>query len=101
MKPINDINELISLIRNNKSVFIKTDNYTPAVITATNNTIGEDWSEDRLHDYLYGEAMLNKGNGMFSIFIGDIHHYWIRHYHVCLLPNSNPAIRTYSWNRIK
>lgn len=105
------MDELIALIRQERAVFIKTDNYVPAHITASKKTIGEDWSEDRLRDYLYGEAMLNYNYGgplskdekaTVSIFIGEAkYHSWIRHYRVSkTVPADRAWDWTYTWERL-
>lgn len=94
--------ELIEVIRQSERVFIKTDNYVPAHITASEGkNIGEEWDVERMRDYLYGEAALNKGKGTVSIFIGDAkYHSWIMHYQVTLLPKTDNDW-SYEWNRIR
>jgi hypothetical protein len=100
---------LIELIRDSNQVFIKTENYVPAHITATNpkGTIGEDWSEDKMRDYLYSEAMLNNSNGgaydngrSISIFVGDAkYHSWVQHFKVTKVTEG--SLWTYQWELVK
>jgi hypothetical protein len=103
------IKELIELIRNERKVFIKTANYVPAHITATDKTIGQDWSEDRMRDYLHGEAMLNYNYGgplskgeTVSIFIGEAgYHAWVRHYRVSKAVINDKWNGTFTWELVK
>lgn len=95
---------LVDAIRNASAIWIKTDGYVPAHITANEGkTIGDEWTEDRMIDYLYGEAMLNHKDGEFppfvSIFVGEAkYHAFVVHYHVRKV--SCDSTWTYEWTRV-
>ena len=102
--------ELINLIRRSTvPVFVKTDNYVAAHISPSEPgaAIAGDWDEDRMRDYLYGEAMLNNtaGSGFYngdpiSIFVGDAkYHSWMRHYRVRKVMLD--SLWTYEWELVK
>jgi hypothetical protein len=86
---------LLDQIRgSNTPLFLKLDGYVPAHVGLTDKakSIGDDWSEERLIQYLYGEADLNynglnvdfkEGRASVSLFIGDAkHHSWVQHWQI-------------------
>jgi hypothetical protein len=99
--------ELVDLLRaSNVPVFVKTDNYVPAHIGLVpgSRTVGDDWDEERMRDYLYGEASLNNRGGYarrgyVMIFLGDAkYHSWVRAYRVTF--TGDVATGSYLWERI-
>ena len=106
-----DLEELITFLRSTRGrMFVKTENYVPAHLTPTKDggLIGDDWSEEKMRDYLYGEAMLNNGGSdkdfslcrkSISIFFGDAqYHGWVRHYRVRKVDCGSTW--TYEWERV-
>jgi hypothetical protein len=94
--------ELVDFLRSEKTIFIKTDNYVVAHITANEGLkIGNEWSDARMKEYLIKECELNYNklsNGQtINIYFGDAkYHQWIRHYQVKLMVTNE-----YLWTLIK
>lgn len=100
-------NDLVELMLSLKyPAFVKTEGYVPAVYTPGSELA----NEARMRDWLYGEAMLNNGNPLapefqrgekpVSIFVGDMQHAWIRHYHVRKV-FQGPHGWSYEWTLVR